>query len=443
MLFKKICIHVIWVTLTAIGIFPLIVLLCVLGGTGLGLSVLLMGILLITIWIGTGSMLMLSRQYQKHRVVVTGSIILIALGLGMACIYLVPYASVVLRLLYGVLLGICFWGSTRLVFYSLEHLIQPYVFIGFCLENIFVIILLTINQASFLKLPLIVVIILESAVFAFFYNEKAKENLLVDRSGEIQKLPKEMKKNNRRQMWLLFGIGLILVCFCGWIADFFKWLLHLMVMGLRLFFRWLLALGSSDAVVDMPPQMSESPMVQPVERGESWVGTAFLIGIGILLLILLIWKRHEIVQMMANIWMKAQYWIRSRILRRQRITENQHDFYCDYVEDLLIMEKGNTVTIPYKHRNSWNRGYRRYRKMAYSTEKFRFGYALLLEKLPPELNTLCDSPREVLDKVKLLYNEENQMWNAITDAYMEVRYGEKQPKEVDFIILDELLHDGR
>lgn len=432
--------HMLWLTWLPIGLYPLVLLLQAWSGSNFWGSLVMMAGLLSAAWLGTGYVLWLRRLYARHETVMRLLEVGISLGLICLCGVLMPYHSWVLRISYGLLLGSCFLGGTRLVFRPLSDWMHLYSYLAFCLETVAVVILLYLGASPVSRLPLLVVFVWETVVLTLHQNRKAFSALLIDRDGAASAIPEELRKNNRRQMCLFLLLGLALVCGCGLLAAGLRQLGQLILRGLAVILRWLLASDETQSSEDVP-SVSPEPAALSDETAPSWLSAALGVGLLVIFLALVIWQRRAIGAWLLYGWESLQRWVRQRLSCRRSSPAQSHGIYCDYVEDLLqtdaMPHAKKSLLSPHIYR--WQRTYRHYRRMSPSAEKFRLGYRLLLEKLPEGLVCASDSPNLILQKWEAHRGTADAAMTAVTQTYMDVRYGDISPEENAFVPLEQLL----
>lgn len=436
---RRVYLHFLLITALTAALYPLSMLLSAWSGKSSLFSAGMTGVLLLCTWLGTLHILLIRRQYRKKTRLVNGSLWAMTVLLFFLCCFFAPYPSRMVQVVYGIAAGGCYYGAARLVFHPLEHLTHPYVFAGLCIWDVFTGVLLYLCHSDTTILPVVLIFAVNAALFALVHNENAMDRMLSGRGEEIWEMPQEIRRSNTKQMILLCLIGLMLVCCYRPLASLMQWLWRWIYTGSWYAIRWLLSLGGTSEELELPEDTPEQLMTLPQNTTSVWIRIAieFVFVIGVLALV--IWKRHEIGNALVQGWRALRHWIASHLGKYDPLPEeSESGAYYDFVEDLLNVEKSLSVKPSLHTRSSWNRAYRRYRHMPPDAARYRFGYALALAKLPEDTAKPSDSPEEILAHLHES-GLANDRWEAVTQGYNLVRYGEMQPDSNAFAVLDAIL----
>lgn len=435
---KKIWLHFGLVTALAAAVYPLTVLLSCWGGRSYLLAGGMTVILTVLSWLGMLHMLLLRRQYRKKPRIVNLSLWAVSVLLFVGSVIFAPYPTVFLRALYGIAAGGCYFGASRLLFQPIERIAHPYVFTGLCLWDLFTGLLIHWwdESASFLVTAIILVV--NAMLFALVYNMDSLERMLRSRGEGAWEMPKEIQRSNAKLMAVLCSLGVVLLCCYRPLAKLMGWLWRRIYTGVWYLLRWLLSLGSSDAVSELPEDTSKQLIPLEQNGASDWIRLIFEAVILVSLLALVIWKRREIWHGLIQCWCSLRRWIAAQLGKTRHMPQEEDGAYCDYVEDLITQEKAAVKPELPQTRRRWNHVYRRYLHMPLDAARYRLGYALVLAQLPEEMALPSDSAVEILEKLRQ-FGLADSSWELVTEGYDNVRYGEIQPDGTDFAALDEVL----
>lgn len=421
----------------AAALYPLDALLCTLSGRS-GLRLILLTVLpVLLVWMGMLTAIFLRRMYRKRfrrfRLIVWSLTAVIA----SLCWMLLPLPVKLLRLIYCAAACGSFYGGIRFCYIAVEDLTGPYVFTALCLWNVLVCGGAFLLHASFSLLPVVLILTGTVMIFAVIRNRIALESILHGRDGELWELPREIRSSNTGLLFLLCGIGTVLICCCRWLAKLLLLLWNIVTRGALRLFTWLMSQGGGDVPEEsVAEELSSAPMPIQENGSSAWLRILVYAVLFAGLLGLIFWKRREIADGFLQLWRSLCRWVREKLNRSYGDTANEAAAYCDYVEDLLTAEQ----TRSDRHislRKKWKRHYRQYCRMPENAARYRMGYGLALERLPEELCMDSDSVEEILQKL----HEQGCMpeWDAVSECYNHVRYGEQLPAAADFMVLNSLL----
>lgn len=435
---KKIWLHFGLVTALAAAFYPLTALLSCWGARSYLLAGGMTVILIVIAWMGMVHMLLFRRQYRKRPQLINLSLWGIVALFFVGSVIFAPYPAAFLRILYGIAAGVCYFGASRLLFQPIEHIAHPYVFTGLCLWDVFTGMLLHWRDGSASFLPIVVILVINAELFALTHNLNTLDRMLRGRGEEVWEMPKEIQRSNTKLMVIFCSLGFVLICCYRPLAKFMRWLWRCVYTGLWNLLHWLLSLNSADSVTELPEETTEQQMLVVQNEGTGWIWLIFEAMIFVGLLTLVIWKRREIWNGLVRCWCSLRRWIAAQLGKFRNVPQEENSAYCDYVEDLLTQEKTHVILdFPQTNRH-WNRAYRRYLNMPVDAVRYRFGYALLLAKLPEEMVRPSDSAVEILEKLRE-NGLTNVSWELVTEGYDSVRYGETQPDKTAFVALDDVL----
>ncbi|WP_295214668.1 hypothetical protein [Ruminococcus sp.] len=435
---KKIWLHFGLVTALAAAVYPLTVLLNCWGGRSYLLAGGMTVILTVLSWLGMLHMLLLRRQYRKKTRMVNLSLWAVSALLFVGSVIFAPYPTVFLRALYGIAAGGCYFGASRLLFQPIERIAHPYVFTGLCLWNLFTGLLIHWRDESASFLVTAIILVVNAMLFALVHNMDSLERMLRSRGEGAWEMPKEIQQSNAKLMAVLCSLGIVLFCCYRPLAKLMGWLWRRLYTGVWYLLRWLLSLGSSDAVSELSEDTSKQLIPLEQNGASDWIRLIFEAVILVGLLALVIWKRREIWHGLIQCWCSLRRWIAAQLGKTRHMPQEEDGAYCDYVEDLITQEKAAVKPELPQTRRRWNRVYRRYLYMPSDAARYRLGYALVLAQLPEEMALPSDSAVEILEKLRQ-FGLADSSWELVTEGYDNVRYGEIQPDGTDFAALNEIL----
>lgn len=435
---KKIWLHFGLVTALAVAVYPLTVLLSCWGGRSYLLAGGMTAILAVLSWLGMLHMLLLRRQYRKKPRMVNLSLWAIAALLFVGSVIFAPYPTAFLRALYGIAAGDCYFGASRLLFQPVEHIAHPYVFTGLCLWDLFTGLLIHLRDENASFLVTAIILVVNAMLFALVHNLDSLERMLRGRGEDAWEMPKEIQRSNTRLMALLCSLGVVLLCCYRPLAKLMGWFWRWLYTGVWYLLRWLLSLGSSNAVSELPEDTPEQLIPLEQNGASDWIRLIFEAIILVGLLALGLWKRREIWQGLVQCWCSLRRWIAAQLGKSRHMPQEEDGAYCDYVQDLMTQEKAPAKPELPQTRRRWNRAYRRYLHMPSDAARYRLGYALVLARLPEETALPSDSAVEILEKLRQSGLADDS-WELATEGYDNVRYGEIPPDGTAFAALDEVL----
>ncbi len=430
----KLWLRGVWVVTMTAAFYPLVAFLGICSGMQLPLSLLPYFLVICFGLLGGALRVLCFRWYRRKPLLLKSLTLAFALLILIGGTIFAPYSQVLSRVVYGLMAAGSFFAGNVFLLKPFSRLTHGYVFAGLCTWDVLMEVFLSLSHVSVPLLPEVLILLCNGVLFTLVQNAHALTRLIRDRDGECA-LPEEIRHSNRHLMLLFCGIGVVLVCCYRFLAKLLRFLgKELVRFGLFL----LRLLFSSDDSGDVVEQSTTSTAAQQTEQAAAnpWIGKAIEIGVLLVVLALLVWKRREIIQFLFQCLRSFQRWIREKLQRLQQQEPETDCAYCDYVEDLMIQTTPQTAL---ESPRNWRRQYRRYQRMQPTGERFRLGYMLLLAKLPSTLQKPTDSPQETLEQLQ--GNPLYESWEQVTEVYERVRYGLQEPVQEEFLPLDRLLRN--
>ena len=400
--------------------------------------------LLLESWTALIHAIFVRRQYHRKPVLV--NLLFLGAGalFGIAAFLLTPLPGIFMGIVSALAAFGIYQAGARLFFVEYDTLTHPYVYTAVCIFFILPSIALWLgnHEASFLWQVLLFLLV--SCVFAAAQNFRGIDLALQSQHTEEESLPKGLLRYNRL---LLCGLGtviLLLVLMRTAIGNFLWLLLKAVIQSVGRFLYWLGNLFTGEEQEEAPEAIAEPEILQEtaVSKNE-WLTLICTLALAALLIFLMIRYRREIAAGLKGMLHALRAWV-MRLLGRSYEQPGRMETagYTDYLMDLTAHEtdwQEETVSGKFQY----GRLYRRFRRMAYSAEKYRLGYGLLLYHLsrrdvPVKASS---SPREVLSSLSIQDDSRYALWETVTSGYEQVRYSGQLPEKAAFFALEQLLRE--
>lgn len=439
-MFKKMLLRIGLITGLTAALYPIPALFCCWDDRSAWFAAGLTIVLILAVWLGFICMLLLFQEYRKKPRTIQIIFLVVAVLLLLASTFWAPFSAMNLRMLYGIVLGCCYYGGSRLMLQQLDRLSHTYVLAGICIIDVFLGLICRFFNQEMSMMPIVWILVGNTLLYMIAHNLQALTKMLSSGREHKQKVPQEIRQSNFRIMTILclFGVAILLLCLP--LTDVLHWLGRWIYTGLWYLLHWLFNSNGSTTETVRPETVVQQ--METVEKNTvaDWVWLAIEIAVIVGVLVLVVWKKREIWHAVQNLWQELRRWIADKWHYKSEMLPEETGAYCDYVEDLLIQEDTHTIQAFMMTRHRWNRIYRRYLRMPQDAARYRLGYALALERLPEETVHASDSTGEILKNLQKCGLAE-PYWSNITQKYDAVRYGETKPSADDFAALDTVLRE--
>lgn len=267
-------------------------------------------------------------------------------------------------------------------------------------------------------------------------NQRNIDFMMERREHDIRHLPKKIRTFNLCVLAAFFVLALLSLLLSGPILSV------LSVFGGFLQKAMINCAGTGGEEMVSTPQETSDPGIgdsmPPADNSFAWIWAVIVIGILLVFYAPLLWR---------NIRKGVQTLLRALVsfLRRLRApkqhTSDLNEEYSDTIEILPSGETNGILEQPHASRiRQWKKDVRQFRKMPEGEEKYRRGYALILEGMTLRNLPLLpsDTPREATEKIRSLLITVPQM-EAATECYQVIRYA-LNTQDTDSTQLNSILH---
>lgn len=382
------------------------------------------------------------RTYRTNPMLCRLQMLGIALLSGVAVGILLP-CVLFYRVLFGLLAVAAFYFGVRMFFWEYDELLQPYCFAAMCILFALSGVMLWWNDRAYPIWGLLLVFLTITVVYGVAQNMTGISRAVQAEEHAESMIPDGLFQYNRR---LLGGLAvLVLLCVLlrkpagRLLSTVSKWLLA----GLAKLYFWFLSLFNGEDAAEPAGSEAEDSTMQVQEIAQnpwlSWVVGLALLGV---LLILLYRNREHVLDWLRNTVRHILHWLRERFHRQHMASRLETAGYVDYTTDLTL-EQPETDTMQKTKRQAarhYRNAFRRYRKMAYTPERYRLGYQLLLYQWMQQGVVIApsDSSRTVLQKIQTV-TQDAADWEQLTADYEQVRYQEAVPTQAQWKRLEQKL----
>lgn len=437
---KKLALRISLFTMYPLLLLPIMAILSLFCGAGYLMGILATGLCLALFWLGGIFYVLANRVTQKKPWRTRAIAVCFAVGFGLSSYYCKIFFDPAGDLLFGIIAAVAFLAGGKVFFKPLETLTSSFAFTTICLW------FLGAGLAwQFLdpRVPaLLMVAFLAGFAFLFMmcHNQIALEQTLHDRDGEQWELPQEIRKSNNR-MLLLYSVigGLALLLF------------RPVGAALRIFVQWaytgiLYLMGIiSEMTGSAADGVISRDTTRMILRGQpsaiiAWIVRGVEIAFVCFVVYLIIHNRRAILDKIADFWIRLRRWIVAR-LKNPTAKMPESTGFVDYVEDITLDPGTNIQAVRESlSHGRWRKQYRRFLRMTDKIGRYRFGYGLMLARLPESFAKPADSPLEILQNLPPQMQKDVR-WHSVTKAYIVVRYGGGEPLDEAIRGMEELLRE--
>lgn len=419
--------HFILLTVFAWSSVSFFLLMGSLSGKSCAFSWICAGVASVVAWGGMGLRVLIGVWFPKKPKPQNLTLYGMTLLIGLLGAWLLPLDSWFLKVIGGLVYAGVLFGGARLLLLPFEKLYHPYVYTGVALWHVFwgVVWKLMVHQAGIWQI--ILMLILVTVLFAVANNAGAMQYLVQGKTEKTLKLPTEIRKSNRLCMLIFLGIGLCLILFTKPLASGICYGLTQLLSGIVMLMHWLSHVDSGEEIEETATETQQSENVSEQINQYPWIYDVVCVLMIGLLLFLLIRFRKEIGQAVSN-WIHGLItWIRKKLYHEMATQERgESGAYCDYVEELQsVPVQAEKLQSPRQKKRQWNRLYREFQRQTDGIERYRLGYQLLLCCLPQEVE--CCTVQEIC----VMQQDYPELWEAVSNLYDQVRYGEISVSEFD------------
>lgn len=268
-----------------------------------------------------------------------------------------------------------------------------------------------------------------AAIYLIQSNQSNIDFLMERRRHPLSQLPEKIRRYNLLLTGGIFIALLLLFLLKDWFILFFGWVGELLRRGIVFLF----SLLKGNPFEDVPPETSTAPtggedMVMPEGEENPIVSAILSIAAAALFIFLIYHYRKELLSLFRNFYHHIRDTV-SRLLHRERVmvrVDNSSEYYTDLEETLLPAEYQEPRRRNASGMRKWRKDFKQYAAMQNGTEKFRRGYALILEWLALREIPIrpSDTTLEILDKSADVIP--TQKLEPSTGMYNALRYGEQE-----------------
>ncbi len=424
-----------------LAVFPVIAMIYHYSG-GTSLQVWLSELFIIlTGWTALFHAVIIRRIYKKKPVLVNSGFFAAGAVAAAIAAVITPIGGTFMAIVSAIAVFAVYQTGARLFFIEYDTLTHTYVYVSVCMVFILTSAVIWIgdHKASFLWQMILFLVI--SAVFALARNFSGIDVALQSQGDDNAPLPEGILRYNRLLLCAVGAAILVLILLRKYIGSFLWTIVKAAVHYIGKALYWFIGLfiGEEQESAELP----ETPGIiqqTAVSRNEwlTLVCTVILTGIVIFLLVK---YREKIISAIVNAGRSISSWIAGIFGRSYEKQEHSSsggytDHHMELAADSSIQK---SITAP---NMKWRRELKHFRRMEDSTEKYRFGYSLLLYKL--EENGIpvkeCETPFEVWQSIpeEKVYRKDME---RVTLYYEKVRYSEDIPDKNETAFLGSLLEE--
>lgn len=275
----------------------------------------------------------------------------------------------------------------------------------------------------------VILFLLGTAIYLIQSNQSNIDYLMERRRHPLSQLPEKIRRYNLFLVGGIFAALLLLFLLKDWIILFFGWVGELLRRGVLFLF----GLMKGNPFEEAPLEGSTAPqggqqLAMPEGEANPVVQAILSVAAAALFLFLIIRYRQELAALFRNLYRRIRDAV-SRLMHRDyaRVrVDKSSEYYTDLEESLIPAEYRESQRRGSNAMRQWRKDYKRYANMENNAEKFRRGYALILEWLTLQKIPIrpSDTTLEILDKsAKIIPAQE---FGPPTGVYNALRYGERE-----------------
>ena len=315
-------------------------------------------------------------------------------------------------------------------FKSYRDIFSHSLYIAVIAINLIVLFILWHFQYPYYPSGFVIVFLLFTVVYGITNNQAHLDFLMERRKHNLKHLPAKIRYYNLGFLSVLFFA--VLLCYLArnaiikaifMLGEFLKYAVQ------KVF--WLIQFLLSLLHRDSEPIEEASPQSTPAALpGDNSAGASMwwlYVLIAAMVIACIYYYRKQILESFRTIWHKIRDFI-LQLLHKAPVISSLHDaseYYYDHEEIISADERKKTSKAVYSpSMKQWKRKYKKFDQMTGTKEKFRFGYALVVEWLL--MNGVgikkSDTTIEILQKADACLASSN--YAAVTKEYNSIRYGE-------------------
>ncbi|MGN1411978.1 MAG: hypothetical protein ACI4WH_05665 [Oscillospiraceae bacterium] len=352
--------------------------------------------------------------------------LLVGIILGGISSILIDEVSITVWIVSSVILSILI---KKLFFIDTEKVSNTYVFLMVCFIFLIVTFIGWQSEIETSKSLNIIAFVIFCTMFAIVKNRSRLDSLILRRSKNLDSLPKDIYKYNRRLTLILCAIPIPFIIFSNRIGSALYDLMVAILRGIVYIFRKLSSLFKKESIPIEDTSPENPSMNTYVQSSSDIIGDiATIVSVGIILFLIyyyhedIIGKFKEILENVKKVFKKTY-----QEPKKVSFTIPSNEGYTDYITD--------TPSIRYSKR-TFKKDYKSYLKMNNSIESYQFGYSVLIYGL----NVLgydikpFESVTEISNRLDNFLNSKE-----LSKIYLSIRYNNTAPSQHDRTILNSTL----